>query len=109
MASGCPRTAASLLPAAASGHCGGRYKALFFIYERACEKKMTVGEYIARSLGHPDAPRADLINGEIYAHAAERVHHLRVKHKAAVVLETAIAKAGAPALALRARKRQASP
>jgi Uma2 family endonuclease len=52
---------------------------------------MTVDDYIAWSLANPNAPRSDLINGKVYAHAAERVSHLRVKHKAATTLEAAIA------------------
>ncbi len=56
-------------------------------------QKMTVDDYLSWSLARPDAPRADLIDGEIFAHAAERIAHLRVKHKAAAALEAAIAKA----------------
>jgi Uma2 family endonuclease len=57
------------------------------------KKKMTVDDYIAWSLAQSDTSRADLIDGEVYAHAAERVSHLRVKHKAASALDAAIAAA----------------
>ncbi len=58
------------------------------------KKRMTVDDYIAWSLAHPDAPRADLIEGEVYAQAPERVSHLRTKVRAVNALANAIEKAG---------------
>ncbi len=59
-------------------------------------KKMNVDDFIAWSLSHPEARRAELIDGEVYAQAPERVSHLRVKHKAATALERAVAVAKLP-------------
>jgi Uma2 family endonuclease len=66
----------------------------------AAKKKMNVDEFVAWSLAHPDAPRSELVNGEVYAQAAERVSHLQVKHKAATALENALAVAKLPCHAL---------
>jgi len=49
-----------------------------------------VDDYLAWALAQPDVPRADLIDGKIFAHAAKRIAHLRTKHKAAAALEAAI-------------------
>ncbi len=55
---------------------------------------MTVDDYIAWGLAHPDAPRSDLIDGEIYAQSPERVSHLRTKVRAVNALANAIKGAG---------------
>ena len=57
------------------------------------QKQLTVDDFIAWSLAQPEPVRADLIDGAIYAHAAERIFHLRVKHKAAMALDAALSKA----------------
>ncbi len=56
--------------------------------------KMTVDDYVAWSLDQPDAPRADLIDGEIYAHAAQRIAHVQSKIRVVNALERAIRNAG---------------
>jgi Uma2 family endonuclease len=60
------------------------------------QKQLTVGDFIAWSLARPEQVRADLIDGVIYARAAERIFHLRVKHKAAMALDAALSKAKLP-------------
>jgi Uma2 family endonuclease len=60
------------------------------------QKKLTVCDFIVWSLSQPQPVRADLIDGVIYAHAAERIFHLRVKHKSAMALDAALAKAKLP-------------
>lgn len=55
-------------------------------------KALTVDDYIAWSLAK-DGPRADLIDGVVYAQAGERIAHLRIKHRVAVELENGVAAA----------------
>ena len=57
------------------------------------QKQLSVDDFIAWSLAQPEPVRADLIDGAIHAHAAERIFHLRVKHKAAMALDAALSKA----------------
>jgi Uma2 family endonuclease len=64
------------------------------------KKKMNVDEFVAWSLAHPDAPRSELVNGEVYAQAAERVAHVRTKIRAVNALANAIRTAGLPCDAL---------
>lgn len=60
--------------------------------------RMTVEEYLAWSQGQEG--RHELVDGEIFAQAAERVVHARVKGAVFVAFLAAIRKGGLPCLAL---------
>jgi Uma2 family endonuclease len=60
------------------------------------DKKLTVDEYLAWSLSQPETVKADLIDGVVYAQAAQRLAHIKVKFAAAVALDAAIKVAGLP-------------
>jgi Uma2 family endonuclease len=56
--------------------------------------KMTVDDYLAWSLDQPEPLRADLIDGEVYAQASQRVGHVRAKVRAVNALDRAVRNAG---------------
>jgi Uma2 family endonuclease len=62
------------------------------------QQRMTVEEFLAWSEGQPG--RYELVDGEVFAQAAERVGHARMKFSVASALQKAIRERGLPCLAL---------
>lgn len=62
------------------------------------QQRMTVEEYLAWSEGQEG--RYELVDGEIFAQAAERVAHAEMKHAVVIALTNAIRKRGLPCRAL---------
>lgn len=60
----------------------------------ALRHAMTVDDFLAWAEAQPEAPRAELINGQIVMMASERLVHTLVKGEVYVALRQAMAKAG---------------
>ena len=57
---------------------------------------MTVQDYLDWATTQRDAPRTELINGQIVAMTPERIEHVEIKDAVTLALKTAIARAGVP-------------
>ncbi|WP_244670638.1 Uma2 family endonuclease [Rhodoplanes elegans] len=60
----------------------------------ALRHAMTVDEFLGWASTQPEAPRAELINGQVVMMASERVVHNRLKASAFIALRDALARSG---------------